>query len=270
MFTRNPNVILKRRNRAPLLQHVRCPECGVPMAERTGKTGAFYGCARFPVCVGTRPAGEGVDSYTMLLRDAYTKAAVFLASPRFFGPGIAADWLLSQCLGRALEPDELEHGNVQRLSNEALERGIDAACAYATAQGALVDFLVAAHESRMERIKAKLSFAVDAQMLRMLPRPEIKRRYDTSQFDHLEAAIAQTWNNAGRNCPRCSAWSEFIGKASLFLDDAEGPWDCPSCGTYTQVTDHRGNQQYVFAQDRQDTLSVPGIAFPAAIKPEKS
>ena len=33
---------------------MKCPECGGPMASRTGKYGVFWGCKKFPECKGTR------------------------------------------------------------------------------------------------------------------------------------------------------------------------------------------------------------------------
>ncbi|MCY1401700.1 DNA topoisomerase 3 [compost metagenome] len=32
-----------------------CPQCGVPMRQRTGKSGAFWSCSRYPDCKGTLP-----------------------------------------------------------------------------------------------------------------------------------------------------------------------------------------------------------------------
>ena len=32
-----------------------CPQCGAPMRQRTGKTGAFWSCSRYPECKGTQP-----------------------------------------------------------------------------------------------------------------------------------------------------------------------------------------------------------------------
>ena len=64
-------VTLTFRPKRKYVHNVRCPECGVAMIERTSPRGTFYGCARFPVCVGLRPAGgDGEDSYTLLLRAA--------------------------------------------------------------------------------------------------------------------------------------------------------------------------------------------------------
>jgi len=32
-----------------------CPQCGAPMRQRTGKSGAFWSCSRYPDCKGTLP-----------------------------------------------------------------------------------------------------------------------------------------------------------------------------------------------------------------------
>ena len=32
-----------------------CPQCGAPMQQRTGKSGAFWSCSRYPDCKGTLP-----------------------------------------------------------------------------------------------------------------------------------------------------------------------------------------------------------------------
>lgn len=32
-----------------------CPQCGAPMRQRTGKSGGFYPCSRYPDCKGTQP-----------------------------------------------------------------------------------------------------------------------------------------------------------------------------------------------------------------------
>lgn len=32
-----------------------CPQCGAPMQQRTGKSGAFWSCSRYPDCKGTQP-----------------------------------------------------------------------------------------------------------------------------------------------------------------------------------------------------------------------
>jgi len=36
-----------------------CADCGAPMVERSGPSGPFLGCSRFPDCRCTRVAGEG-------------------------------------------------------------------------------------------------------------------------------------------------------------------------------------------------------------------
>ncbi|MCB2040461.1 MAG: topoisomerase DNA-binding C4 zinc finger domain-containing protein, partial [Rhodoferax sp.] len=32
-----------------------CPQCGAPMRQRSGKSGAFWSCSRYPDCKGTQP-----------------------------------------------------------------------------------------------------------------------------------------------------------------------------------------------------------------------
>lgn len=39
-----------------------CPVCGTPMRRRDGPRGAFWGCARFPVCRATRPCDDRAAS----------------------------------------------------------------------------------------------------------------------------------------------------------------------------------------------------------------
>lgn len=40
---------------APAEGGVKCPQCGSPMRQRTGKFGEFWGCTKYPTCRGTRP-----------------------------------------------------------------------------------------------------------------------------------------------------------------------------------------------------------------------
>ena len=35
-----------------------CPQCGAPMRQRSGKSGAFWSCSRYPDCKGTQPVEE--------------------------------------------------------------------------------------------------------------------------------------------------------------------------------------------------------------------
>jgi len=36
------------------LENVKCPDCGGPMVSRHGKFGTFWGCKKYPGCMGTR------------------------------------------------------------------------------------------------------------------------------------------------------------------------------------------------------------------------
>ncbi len=57
-----------------------CPQCGAPMRQRSGKTGAFWSCSRYPDCKGTQPvedaaAGKrGASSRTSSTRRRRPKA----------------------------------------------------------------------------------------------------------------------------------------------------------------------------------------------------
>jgi len=35
-----------------------CPQCGAPMRQRSGKSGAFWSCSRYPDCKGTQPVED--------------------------------------------------------------------------------------------------------------------------------------------------------------------------------------------------------------------
>jgi hypothetical protein len=58
-----------------------CPQCGAPMRQRTGKSGAFWSCSRYPDCKGTLP----IESSTASRRSAPRKrrAAPRRPDPRF-------------------------------------------------------------------------------------------------------------------------------------------------------------------------------------------
>lgn len=267
----------KQRERPVYLNHVRCPECGVAMAERTrtrfGEDGEaagskFYGCARFPLCVGTRPiSGLGFDSYTKLLQTAYTKALVFLSSPKFFGVSAASVWMLLHAM-------EMEEGELVLppcepcdLVNEALERGIDAACEYVADHGIDQDFLVLAHEERMESVRARLKFSTKPGTIRSMPKAEIQRRYDTGTIAQFEATLAEDWVNDGQHCPRCGQWAqatEMAGSVHAYFEDVfvtsnaelSQSFECASCGPFSRIED-----SYTYFRDTLDPNYVPGATF---------
>lgn len=270
----------RRREQPQYLRHVRCPECGVPMAERArtsfGKdaeaTGArFYGCARFPLCVGTRPIGIGVDSYTKLLREAYSKALVFLSSPKFLGPAEATRWLLTQAL--ADERDAAEAADVPFIlfPNEALERGIDSACEYAAYHDIDQDFLVLAHEERLLAVRSRLKYGTKPEVMRRMPKAEIQRRYDTSVIEQFEATITTDWISDGQHCPRCGQWATAlpieVDAAPKEIDwdalfnarleqELNGTWTCVACGVFSRIGD-----SYIYKNDALDPACVKGVTF---------
>lgn len=280
-----------------LLQHVRCPECGVPMLERLGTKGGFYGCARFPLCIGTRPkGGEDVDSYTKLLRKAYVRAVRFLSSPKFMGFADAPRWLVEQATGNVPTDDELEDFDVTSLANEHLERAVDAACAWASDKaGDTVDFLVNEHEMRYASLRAKLVFVTTAEQIQKMPKAEIVRRYDLTDLSQLEAQIAGTFKAEGMYCPRCEGWCErkdVDDQAQAVVDftqpmtDAElealfddkvpivhkRSWECGRCGVFTKTTVRVKNdttEDTEFASDANDPTFIKGVTFRVPTRKEK-
>ena len=43
----------------PIPTNIPCDECGEPMVIRTGRTGPFLGCSKYPKCRGSKPFPEG-------------------------------------------------------------------------------------------------------------------------------------------------------------------------------------------------------------------
>lgn len=283
-----------------LLVHVRCPECGVPMMERTGAKGSFYGCSRFPLCIGTRPqGGSEFDSYMKLLHTSYVRATRFLSSPKFMGYADTPRWLLTQAIGREPTEEELEDFDVTVLPAEHLERGIDAACAWASERAnETVDFLLNAHEERYASLRMRLKYVTTAEQIQRMPRPEIVRRYDTSDLSQFEADLASNWKGDGIYCPRCGNWSEskgsqdVVGASStskpidemtyeeindLFFTDKplvlKLNWECGSCGLFTRITTKQGkhvNEEYEFESDKNDPTFIKGVTFKSPAKKDKT
>ena len=50
----------------PIPTSIPCEECGQPMVIRTGRTGPFLGCGKYPKCKATKPMPEGetTESHT--------------------------------------------------------------------------------------------------------------------------------------------------------------------------------------------------------------
>lgn len=284
----------KKRDKL-LLQHIRCPECGVAMIERQSTTGTFYGCARFPICIGSRPQGEGFDSYSKLLHVAYVKATRFLSGPRFIGHKDIKAWLLTKALDREPTLDELDNNHVESMPNEYLERAIDAACEYASdATGNEVDFLLFAHEERYEALKGRLRYLTTAEQIREMPRPEIIRRYDSSDLAQFEADLAPQWKKEGCLCPRCGAWSDSkgsddvlqVGSEALPLSElnlkpkdlvslfestnnveeeltSRRKWDCGRCGIFVRIETKKGANttlRFEYENDKKEG-HVAGASF---------
>lgn len=279
-------VIGRRAAKQEVLEHVRCPECGVAMVKREGRRGPFFGCSRFPLCCGTRPStlhqarSLGEDSYSRLLRSAYNMALQGLIT-RGEEKMLAREaqcWLASVACGKEIDESILDLHGLHTFTNDEIERAVDAAGEHC-ADGS--DFLVEAHEARLLAMRARIR-EVDPTQVRNLPEPEIRRRYDTSDLTRFEADLAPTWRKDGRMCLRCGAWSELrtalpdgikldLQGASLPTADVFGNmncWDCGNCGLFVEVEDKRGAKNYIYIRDREDPLCAPGIAFGPTKRPQ--
>jgi hypothetical protein len=242
------------------------------MVERNSVSrGAFYGCSRFPLCVGTRPIHPGQSSYTKLLLAAYDKALVFLSGPKFFGPAEASLWMLSRALN--LEEGELPadtHKPVG-LTDVELERGIDAAIEHLATLSIDHDFLVAAHNERMQGIRSRLHYITAPTQLRNMPTPLIVRRYDAGMIEQFEASITTDWVSDGQHCPRCGEWAESIHSTTKidllgpFDDEADmlskKVFDCGECGVFTKL-----KNTYKYERDKNEPGVAPGITLGVTTK----
>lgn len=246
------------------------------MLDRVGKKGPFYGCSRFPICIGTRPKGEeSVDSYTALLRVAYARAVRFLSSPKFMGFTEAPIWVLTQALGREVTDEEFADSDLKLMANEHIERGIQTASDWVLEQGEVVDFLLNAHEERYAHVRATLKFDTTAEQIRRMPKPEIVRRYDTSDLTQLEAFLAQSWRTDGIECPRCDSWAvskevkaevvRHVSLEELFEDDSDKPkcslFECGRCGNFERIALKGVATRYEYEDDKNNPHVVPGVAF---------
>ncbi len=259
------------------------------MLERVGKTGGFYGCSRFPICVGTRPkGGDGVDSYTKLLQATYLNAVRVLSSPKFGGFIGGPRSMFEQVVGRAdYTEEEFARFDLEHTANDLLERAIDWACAQTG-----VDFLVNAHEERFDHIKNKLKYLTSSKQMREMPKPEIARRYYVeSEIDALEAHLAVEETNSGQACPRCSGWSEELTELMTCFDGDEKidlgglamrpesvieqiipglddkfhikltrKWDCGRCGIYSCCIEYRPGGQRDVSFTYENDKSTPGVS----------
>ncbi len=202
-----------------------CPECGVQMVERRSATGFFYGCVRFPLCVGTRPHGRDrsghLDSYTRLLHEAYRKAVRCLAGPAILGFDGVATWVQEQF---GVTPTELD---LDAIFNDVLEGVIDRASALiAHRTGSQFDFITMAHEERVRAIRERLKRPLTHAEIRAMPRARITRRYDLGQLDQVEATLTSGSASKGERCARCGMWADHA------RDGMKRLLDCSKCGRY--------------------------------------
>lgn len=250
----------QRRKPQPL-PHIRCPECGVPMVERSHpERGSFYGCMRFPLCVGTRGTLGGPTSYYKLLRVAYDKALVFLSGRSFLGAE-AQQWMLAHALGLGEGESPPENFDSSNLAEATMECGIDAAIEYIAGQGVDHDFLVAAHNERMLGIKSRLHYSTAPQHMRNMPTAEIHRRYDTGVLEQFEASITTDWTSDGQHCPRCGGWAETgiqvaVASMETFEEPSTKTFECAECGIFTKK-----GHVYTYDNDKGSPGVVEGISL---------
>jgi len=161
---------------------VKCPECGCAMLQRKGKHGTFNGCERFPICCGTVPrtpnSAKPYDSYTQLLLDAHKRAVTYLSKPEMLGRAGCIAWFLKHPL--------------ILTDNEALMATIDAASAEASRLGEPKDFIQAAHNARMARVRTEWREKYPQKYLRRLPKPVFTRRWDNSLVEQIEIDLEPT------------------------------------------------------------------------------
>lgn len=156
------------------------------MVIRTGRDGEFYGCQRFPLCVGSIPMSKTEqrpwDSYTKLLMEAHANAVHHLARPEMLGRLDCITWW-------AERPTALS-------SLKLLEELIDEASAEASARGPARDFIQEAHDRRVAKMRnsvsnsAKYKHVLEVDYLKRLPPPRFTRRWDSSELDQVEAIMS--------------------------------------------------------------------------------
>jgi len=161
---------------------VTCPECGCSMVRRPSKHGFFSGCVRFPFCCGTVPEkpsqAKPYDSYTQLLLDAHKRAVTYLSKPEMLGKSGCIAWFLKHPL--------------VLTDNSALMATIDAASAEASRLGEPKDFIQAAHNVRMARVRTEWREKYTQRVLRAKPKPVFTRRWDSSLIEQIELDLEPT------------------------------------------------------------------------------
>lgn len=166
----------KRFKNRTLVAGVKCPECGCGMAERVGGHGAFYGCERFPICVGARPGRDFSrkpwDSYTELLLDAHKDAVTYMSKAHVLGSNGGIAWWLNYPL--------------LLTSTHVLESALEAASIEASKYGESKDFIQAAHDRRISKVRTRWANLFKTENLKDRPKPVFTRRWDNSLAEQIE------------------------------------------------------------------------------------
>lgn len=167
-------------------QKLTCPECGVVGMVKRGFVGhalihgavvttaeTFYGCQRYPVCLGTRNE-DGDDSYSRLLRSALKRAAQRLAGPvLLIGANRAVSWLAGRCMSPG---DFAQH--LEEIQSSKLEVMLQKAQNFIKERrGIAIDFLALEAQIRRDRHLRKIGREAFYDMARRVPDPVIERPY---------------------------------------------------------------------------------------------
>lgn len=181
---------LQRRGKAPVFDAIRCPECGCAMSGRVSKNvpgQEFYGCTRFPLCMGKRPKGSSNpvlpnDSLTALLLDAHQNAVKALARPDVLGRDGCIRWWC-EVSKNFLKLDVLE---------DTLDKASKVASQYLPGN---IDFIQEAHDWRVTTTRLHASTSVYSHWLErpyivQMPDPLFTKRWDISHIEQIEITLA--------------------------------------------------------------------------------
>lgn len=222
-----------------------CPECGVRCFFYKNRAGGeFFGCRRFPLCLGSRVQDSTLnDSLRLLMLRAHSLAVEGLVD--LLGKKLAVEWWLSS------GPTQLIKSAYDPIMFEAL---IDKASAVTQETDTPRDFLVEAYNQRAEQAHLIMAgrnhcrMHWDALYTRglgtTLLTPKFTKRWDTSELRMAEFTLLGKSHLApGDYCPKCGAFSlENIAPGAVDVDKpgfrkrfggpATRAFTCPKCGVF--------------------------------------
>ena len=220
-----------------------CPECGAATV-RNGRNPNYFGCTRYPLCLGVAVAvpydGSGYgrpDSYRTLLLAAWARGVLVLSGPRFLG-GRALWWMYVNAINafeREDADDPIHWSTLETLPSASILRGVLAAdWLLSWWTGQKWDLLRAAHVERVRTLIGITSTETGdlllppRHILRALPLPKIVREYmDDFGDDQFEASLTSAEAPPSPvRCVVCAGVAEpKHGDTSLGQ-----LWSCGNCG----------------------------------------